>query len=82
MTDSELISYEQELSDELVKASRSDDRDVGVGIGLGSWGSNVGFGVHADKWFGGGGDSETTRELKLKRDEARQEMRNRGLLTE
>ncbi len=83
MTDSELITYEQELSDELVNSSRSsDNRDVGVGIGVGSWGGNVGFGVHADKWFGGGGDSGMIRDLKNKRDEVRQEMRNRGLLAE
>ena len=79
MTDTELVSYEQELSDQLVNSSRSSGNDVGVGIGLGSWGSNVGFGIHADKWFGGG-ESEMSRELMQRRADVREEMRKRGLL--
>ena len=81
MTDAELVSYEQELSDELVKSSRSSNRDVGVGIGFGSWGSNVGVGVHTDKWIGGG-ESQMTRELRERRIVVREEMRRRGLLAE
>lgn len=80
MTDTELVGYEQELSDELVRSSRSGGGDTSIGIGIGSWGSNVGYGIHADKRLGGAGASSTTLELKDRRDEVRAEMRRRGLL--
>ena len=82
MTDTELIEYEQELSDELVKSSRSGNGDVGVGIGVGSWGSNVGFGVRAGKWLGGSGEGEMTQDLRTRREEVRDEMRRRKLIPE
>lgn len=82
MTDAELISYEQELSDELVNASRTDNRDVGIGIGFGSWGGNFGYGIHADKWLGGSGESDMVRELRIRREDVRNEMRRRDLLPE
>jgi len=53
MTDAQLVAYEQQLSDELVRASRSTNRDVSVGVGFGSWGGSTGYGVHADRWLGG-----------------------------
>ena len=79
MTDSDLVAYEQELSDELVISSQSGSGDVSVGIGVGSWGGSTGYGIHADKWLGGG-MSSTTRELQSRRTEVRAEMRRRGLL--
>lgn len=80
MTDAKLVAYEQDLSDEQVRANRDSGRDTGVGIGLGSWGSNIGVGLHADKWFGIGNESDTVRDLGLRRSEVRDEMRRRGLL--
>lgn len=35
MNDSELVAYEHELTGELVNVTRSANRGVGVGIGLG-----------------------------------------------
>jgi hypothetical protein len=80
MTDTQLVVYEQKLSDELVRSSRSGNGDVSVGLGVGTWSGNTGFGVHADKWLGGGGGSSHFRELKDRREEVRSEMRRRGLL--
>jgi hypothetical protein len=80
MTDTQLVVYEQELSDELVRSSRSGNGDVSVGLGVGTWSGNTGFGVHADKWLGGGGGSSHILELKDRREEVRTEMRRRGLL--
>lgn len=82
MNDTELVAYEQELSDELLNANRGSGNDVGVGIGFGSWGSNLGVGLHADKWFGGDQESDTARDLRFRRAEVREEMRRRGLLPE
>ncbi len=80
MTDAQLVAYEQELSDELVRSSRSGSGDVSVGLGVGTWSGNTGFGIHADKWLGGGGGSSNILELKDRREEVRTEMRRRGLL--
>ncbi len=79
MTDAELVAYEQELSDELLRSGRTGASDVGLGVGIGSWGGSTGFGVRADKWFGGGGGG-TDPELLARRDEVRNEMKRRGLL--
>ena len=80
MTNAELITYEQELNDELGRTSSSDHSDVNVGIGIGSWGGDVGYGVSADRWLGGGGKNDTALELKNRRDEVRDEMRRKNLL--
>ena len=80
MTDAQLVVYEQELTDQLVSSSRSGNGDVSVGLGVGSWSGNTGFGVHADKWLGGGGGSSNILALKDRREEVRTEMRRRGLL--
>ena len=80
MTDKELIVYEQDLSDELINSSHSGRNDVNVGIGLGSWGGAVGYGVRADRLLGSNGNQATTLELKMRREEVREEMRRRGLL--
>lgn len=80
MSDAELIAYEQALSDALVRSSRSSQGDVSVGIGFGSWGGGSGYGVHADRWLGGGGSDGTTGELINRRDKVRNEMRRRRLL--
>ena len=79
MTDAQLVAYEQELSDELLRAGRSGASDVGLGVGIGSWGGSTGFGVRADRWFGGGGGG-VAPELLARRDEVRNEMKRRGLL--
>ena len=81
MSDTELVAYEQELSDELVRSSRAGNSgDVSVGVGFGSWSGGSGYGVQADKWLGGGGSSSNTLELKNQRDRVRDEMRRRRLL--
>jgi hypothetical protein len=80
MSDSQLVAYEQELSDELVRLSRSGSSgDVNVGVGFGSWGGGAGYGVHADKWLGGG-VTGSTLQLNNRRDDVRAEMRRRHLL--
>jgi hypothetical protein len=81
MSDAELISYEQELSDALVRSSRSaNSGDVSVGVGFGSWSGGSGYGVQADKWLGGGGSNSNTLELENQRNRVRDEMRRRRLL--
>lgn len=82
MTDSQLVDYEQRLSDELVKSSRSGSSDVGIGLSFGSWGSSSGYGVRTDQRLGGSGENSTSRELRFRRDDVRSEMRRRGLLPE
>ncbi|MGD9018960.1 MAG: hypothetical protein PVJ25_07540 [Desulfuromonadales bacterium] len=82
MSDSQLVDYEQRLSDELVNLSRTGSSDVGIGFSFGSWGSSSGYGVRTDQRLGGGGDNSTRRELKSRRDDVRSEMRRRGLLPE
>jgi len=79
MADAQLVAYEQQLSDELVRASRSTNRDVSVGVGFGSWGGSTGYGVHADRWLGGGND-DATQALMTRRDAVRTEMKRRHLL--
>ena len=82
MTDSQLVDYEQRLSDELVQQSRSSSGDVGIGFSFGSWGSSSGYGVRTDQRIGGSGESSISRELRFRRDDVRSEMRRRGLLPE
>ena len=82
MTNTQLVDYEQKLSDELVNSSRSGSGDVGIGFGFGSWGGSSGYGIRTDQWLGGSGENSTTRELKFRRDDVRNEMRRRGLLPE
>ena len=82
MTDSQLVDYEQRLSDELVNSSRTSSGDVGIGFSFGSWGGSSGYGVRTDQRIGGSGENSTSRELKFRRDDVRNEMRRRGLLPE
>ena len=82
MTNTQLVAYEQRLSDELVNSTRSAGGDVGIGFGFGSWGGSSGYGVRTNQWLGGGGEDSTARELRLRRDDVRDEMRRRGLLPE
>jgi len=79
MTDAQLVAYEQQLSDELVRASRSTNRDVSVGVGFGSWGGSTGYGMHADRWLGDGND-DATQALMTRRDAVRTEMKRRHIL--
>ncbi len=81
MSDTELIAHEQELSDAILQGVRAaNGGDVSLGVGFGSWGSHSGVGVGVNQWLGGGGESAMQRELQLKRDTVRDEMRSRGLL--
>ena len=82
MTNTQLVDYEQSLSDELVSSSRSSSGDVGIGLSFGSWGSSSGYGVRTDQRLAGSGENSTTRELRFRRDDFRNEMRRRGLLSE
>ena len=82
MTNTQLVDYEQRLSDELVSSSRTSSGDVGIGLSFGSWGSGSGYGVRTDQSLAGSGESSTTRELRFRRDDVRNEMRRRGLLPE
>ena len=43
MTNTQLVDYEQRLSDELVSSSRTSSGDVGIGLSFGSWGSSSGY---------------------------------------
>jgi len=82
MTNTQLVAYEQRLSDELVSSSRTSIGDVGIGFSFGSWGSSSGYGVRTDQRIAGSGENSTTRELRFRRDDVRNEMRRRGLLPE
>ena len=82
MTNTQLVDYEQRLSDELVSSSRTSSGDVGIGLSFGSWGSSSGYGVRTDQRLAGSGENSTTRELRFRRDDVRNEMRRRGLLPE
>lgn len=81
MTDAELVAYEQELNDALIRSARHGNGDVRVGIGFGSWGGNVGYGVSADRRLGEIGTADTETELRSRRNMVREEMKRRGLLT-
>lgn len=80
MPDADLVAYEQGLSDEIVNSSRYGNGGFTVGLGFGSWGNNLGYGLGADQQLGATGDSDQTLELKARRDAVRAEMRRRGLL--
>jgi len=82
MTNTQLVDYEQRLSDELVSSSRTSSGDVGIGLSFGSWGSSSSYGVWTDQRLAGSGENSTTRELRFRRDDVRNEMRRRGLLPE
>ena len=82
MTNTQLVDYEQRLSDELVSSSRTSSGDVGIGFSFGSWGSSSGYGVRTDQRLAGSGENSTARELRFRRDDVRNEMRRRGLLPE
>lgn len=82
MTNTQLVDYEQRLSDELVSSSRTGSGDVGIGFSFGSWGGSSGYGVRTDQRLAGSGENSTTRELRFRRDDVRDEMRRRGLLPE
>ena len=79
MTNTELVAYEQQLSDELVMASRPANSDVSIGVGFGSWSGNSGYGVRADRWLGGVNDDKILA-TKIRREEVRAEMKRRHLL--
>ena len=81
MTNTQLVDYEQRLSDELVSSSRTSSGDVGIGLSFGSW-SSSGYGVRTDQRLAGSGENSKTRELRFRRDDVRNEMRRRGLLPE
>lgn len=80
MANSELVAYEQRLTDALVRSNRPSSGDVSVGVGFGSRGGSSGYGVGVDKWLGGGGPNASASGLLARRDEVRNEMRRRNLL--
>lgn len=81
MSDSELIGYEQQLGDEVLRGARAaNGGDVSLGVGFGSWGRHSGVGVGVNQWLGGNSNNSMQRELQMRREEVRDEMRSRGLL--
>ena len=80
MSDRELIAYEQELSDEIVRSAQSPGGDVSLGVGFGSWGRHTGVGVGVGQRLDRRNKLE--RELWERRQAVRSEMRERGLLQE
>lgn len=82
MNNAELTAYEQELNDELARASGGSPSGVSVGLGVGSWGDHTGFGLGVEKALGIGGDDGVSMELRDRRDVVRAEMRRRGLLSD
>lgn len=83
MTDSQIVDYEQRLTDELVNPSRDSHGDLGVGLSFGSWGGSSGYSVRTDQRIkAGGDDGSQNRALQLRRDNVRSEMRRRGLLSD
>ena len=79
MTNPQLTSYEQELSDAIVASSGSAPSGISLGFGVGSWGEHSGVGLGVDKWLGGNG-GDTSVALRDRREAVRVEMRKRGLL--
>lgn len=83
MTDAELVTYDQQLSDKLLELTQSTSSgDLGIGLGFGSWSGNVGYGIHADKRFDRSRTSADFKELEQRRLEVREEMRNREISSE
>jgi hypothetical protein len=78
MTNAELTAYEQQLSDEIARASAGSSPGISLGLGLGSWGSHAGVGVGVEHSLGGNGSASA--DLIDRRDAVRTEMRKRGLL--
>lgn len=79
MSDQELITYEQELGDEILRTyGSSGGNDVSLGVGFGSWGRHGGVGVGVDQRLGrsSGGMHQ---ELRQRREMVREEMYLRGL---
>lgn len=81
LENAELIAYEQALSDAYSRSLQTGSRGVSIGLGFGSWSGSSGFGVGVDREVGGSGEGAQSRELRLRRDLVRDEMRRRGLLT-
>jgi len=80
MSNQELIAYEQELSDEILRLSGSSEgHNVSLGVGFGSWGRHAGVGVGIDQALGGrsGGMQQ---ELWERRELVRDEMYQRALI--
>jgi len=82
MTNTQLVDYEQRLSDELLNSSHTSNDNVGIGFSFGSWGSSSGYGIRTNQRLAGSGEDSTTRELRIRREDVRNEMRRRGLLPE
>ncbi len=79
MSDQELITHEQELSDEILRTTSSSNGGVSLGFGFGSWGRHSGVGVGVDQRLGSD-TNQTNKELWQRREAVRAEMRTRGLM--
>lgn len=80
MSDQELVTYEQELGDEILRAyGSSGGNDVSLGVGFGSWGRHGGVGIGVDQRLGrsSGGMQQ---ELLQRREMVREEMYLRGMI--
>ena len=80
MTNSQLIAYEQALSDELVERESRPSGDVSIGFAFGTWGGDGGYGLRSERQVESVEDSRGVVQLKKRRDAVRAEMRQRGLL--
>jgi len=79
MSDPELTAYEQELSEAIAGSSGTGWGGTSIGFGIGSWGSDTGFGLGVSQNLGGGSGNAAV-ELRDRREAVRVEMRRRGLL--
>ena len=80
LSNAELTAYEQELGEEIARASGGGWGGTSLGFGIGSWGSDTGFGLGVNQDLGGGGGGYGSVELRDRRETVRVEMRRRGLL--
>ena len=80
MGNAELTAFEQELGEEIARGSGGGWGGTSLGVGIGSWGSDTGFGVGVNQDLGGSGGGYGNVELRNRREVVRVEMRRRGLL--
>jgi hypothetical protein len=80
MGNADLTAYEQALSEEIDRDSGGGWGGTSLGFGIGSWGSDAGFGLGVNQNLAGGGGSHGSVELRDRREVVRAEMRRRGLL--
>ncbi len=79
MSDKALVTYEQQVNDELMQATRTSSPGMSLGLGLFSWGGSGGVGLNTNTPVGGSGGDDAIA-LRNRRDAVRAEMRQRGLI--